>query len=216
MGSTNKRLLIDLDSGALVPFRDFFYNPWMINNTHIVFTGPSGSGKSTIIAHVLETFPSIAFSISHTTRTPRKGEIDGVSYFFVTRDRFESMIRNNELLEYVEYNGNYYGTSVSQLKEARRILLLDLEYDGVEYCRKQCPNFVIVYIHCDRNVALERLRKRMYNNPKEAEEVENRMKLYDRFASIKSFCDHVVDNTDSLEDSKRDIDKFIRERFDLQ
>lgn len=181
----------------------------MIDNAHLVLTGPSGSGKSTIIKHIMSRFP-FDFSISHTTRDPREGEVDGRDYFFVTREKFESMARRQELLEYVEYNHNYYGTSVSQLKDPSKTVLLDLEYDGVVYCKKNCPNFVIMYIDCDRDVACERLRKRMSGNKKE---VEERMELYKAFDSIKDKCDYIVNNTHSLEESKRKVEEIISKVF---
>lgn len=188
----------------------------MIEKMHLVFTGPSGSGKSTIIEHVLTTFPSFSFSVSHTTRAPREGEVCGKDYFFVSRDVFGSMIRNKELLEYTEYNGNYYGTSIAQLEDADRPLVLDVEYDGVLYCRRRCPNFVIVYIHCDREVACRRLQERVRGRSGSSSEVENRMRLYDKFYAVKDMCNHVIDNTHDLGESKRNIKDFIRRTFELE
>ncbi|AEI69229.1 guanylate kinase [Encephalitozoon hellem ATCC 50504] len=184
----------------------------MIDTVHLVFTGPSGSGKSTIIGHVLSRFP-FEFSVSHTTRAPREGEVNGKDYYFVTVREFEEMVRGQELLEYVRYNGNYYGTSASQLKNTRKTVLLDLEYDGVLYCKKNCPNFVIIYIHCDKDVARERLEKRMGSGLKR--EIEARMDLYEAFNSIRGKCDYEVDNTHSLEKSKKEVEKIISKVFML-
>ncbi|AFN82448.1 guanylate kinase [Encephalitozoon romaleae SJ-2008] len=178
----------------------------MIDTVHLVFTGPSGSGKSTIISHILSKFP-FKFSVSHTTRAPRKGEVNGKDYHFVSTKEFEEMVRNQEFLEYVQYNGNYYGTGVSQLKNSQKTVLLDLEYEGVLYCKKNYPNFVILYIHCDKNVARERLEKRMGN--KSEKDIEARMSLYEAFNSIKDKCDYVIDNTHSLEKSKGEVEEII-------
>ena len=76
----------------------------------IVLSGPSGSGKGTIIKSLLQQREDTVLSISVTTRAPRPGEEDGVHYFFRTREDFEELIRRNALLEFAEYNGNYYGT----------------------------------------------------------------------------------------------------------
>lgn len=179
----------------------------MIDRQHLVFTGPSGSGKSTLIKHVLDTFPTFAFSVSHTTRAPRSGEADGKSYFFVSRDRFEEMIADNELLEHTEYNGNYYGTSIAQLQDAKCTLLLDIEYDGILFCRAHCPNFVTVYIHCDKDAARLRLQQRMNS------EVESRMQLYDGFCAVRPLCTYAVDNNRSLEDSKAAVEDIVRKAF---
>ena len=83
----------------------------------IVLSGPSGSGKSTVIKQLMENRGNIHFSVSYTTRSPREGEVDGVSYNFVDRAEFERMIDNNEFLEYAEYSGNYYGTSLKVIEE---------------------------------------------------------------------------------------------------
>ncbi|ADM10977.1 guanylate kinase [Encephalitozoon intestinalis ATCC 50506] len=182
-----------------------------MDKAHLVLTGPSGSGKSTIISHILSRFP-FGFSVSHTTRQPRKGEVNGKDYFFVTTEEFESMVKRQELLEYIKYNGNYYGTGSDQLKVSEKAILMDLEYDGVMYCRKNYPNFVVVYIDCDKDVAYERLKKRMENKNRE-DEVKGRMKLYEKFDSIKKDCDYVIDNTHSLERSKKEIEEIISKEF---
>ena len=80
--------------------------------TLIVLSGPSGVGKSTVISKLLSERKDIYFSVSFTTRKPREGEVDGVNYNFVSREEFERMIEDGELLEYAEYVGNYYGTSL--------------------------------------------------------------------------------------------------------
>ncbi|KAM0672361.1 guanylate kinase [Ordospora colligata] len=179
---------------------------------HLVLTGPSGSGKSTIVGYVLTGFP-FRFCISHTTRMPREDEEDGVDYFFTTKEVFEEMIRNDEIIEYVNYNGNYYGTSVSQIDADEDRLLLDLEYKGVLHCKEKYPGFVVVYIDCKKEIACERLNARM--NGKKRDEIEGRMRLYDEFGSIKDKCDYIIDNSNSLEDSKRRIADIICKEFGL-
>ncbi|KAH9412218.1 guanylate kinase [Ordospora pajunii] len=179
---------------------------------HLVLTGPSGSGKSTIVGYVLAAFP-FRFCISHTTRMPREGEEDGVEYFFTAKDVFEEMIHDGKIIEYAEYNGNYYGTSASQIDTAEDRLLLDLEYNGVLHCKEKYPGFVVVYIDCRKDVAYERLNARM--NGKRRDEIEGRMRLYDEFGSIKRKCDYIIDNSNSLESSKRRIAEIIAMEFEL-
>ncbi len=105
----------------------------MNNGIVFVISGPSGSGKGTVLKVLREIYDGFAVSVSATTRSPREGERDGVEYFFKTREEFEELIRNKEVLEYTEYNGNYYGTLKS---EAERIsasgkdLILEIEVDG--------------------------------------------------------------------------------------
>ena len=81
----------------------------------LVISGPSGCGKSTVIGKMMAERENVEFSVSATTRPPRPGEREGVDYFFVSRERFEEMIRNNELLEHAEFVGNCYGTPKSQV-----------------------------------------------------------------------------------------------------
>lgn len=99
----------------------------------IVISGPSGSGKGTVVEVLRQIAPNTGVSVSATTRSPREGEKDGVSYYFKTREEFEKLIENGEVLEHTTYNGNYYGTLKS---EAMRIigegkdLILEIEVDG--------------------------------------------------------------------------------------
>ena len=99
----------------------------------IVISGPSGVGKSTVLKRVMEQTPNLHFSVSATTRPMRPGEIDGVNYFFVSREAFQQMISDGALLEYAEYVGNYYGTPEAPLDKALaegRDILLDIEVQG--------------------------------------------------------------------------------------
>ena len=117
--------------------------------TLIVLSGPSGVGKSTVIAELLSERKDIYFSVSFTTRQPRPGEVDGVNYNFVTRPEFERMIRDNELLEYAEYVGNYYGTSLKIIRDRLdqgQDVLLDIEVQGAATVKAKCPEAVLIFI----------------------------------------------------------------------
>lgn len=115
----------------------------------IVLSGPSGTGKSTVIAQLLRTRPNIYFSVSFTTRAPRPGEVDGVNYNFVDRETFEAMIGRGEFLEYAQYVGNYYGTSLKVIEEKRDAgidVLLDIEVQGAAKVRAKCPDAVMIFL----------------------------------------------------------------------
>lgn len=125
----------------------------------IVLSGPSGSGKSTVVKQLMKQRGNIHFSVSYTTRAPRSEDIDGVTYHFVDRAEFEAMIVRNEFLEYAEYSGNYYGTSLKAIEQQQAAgvdVLLDIEVQGAANVRAKCPDAVLVFIVPPTYTELER------------------------------------------------------------
>jgi len=115
----------------------------------IIISAPSGSGKGTVIHRILKLKPDIVFSVSATTRAPRPGEVEGVSYRFVTRERFEEMIENDDFLEYAEYVGEFYGTPKKPIYEgleAGKDVLLDIEIKGAGQVLEKIPDALTIFI----------------------------------------------------------------------
>ncbi len=130
----------------------------------LVVSGPSGAGKGTVVKHFREMVPEIGFSVSATTRPPREGEVDGKDYYFVTRDEFEKMIADGEMLEYNEFCGNLYGTPKKEAEKAAENgidLILEIESNGAFNVKRAMPDTVLVMIMPQNLVQLEeRLRGR--------------------------------------------------------
>ncbi len=129
-----------------------------------IISAPSGSGKSTLTNELRRTVPNLDFSISYTTRPPRGSELSGREYFFIGRDEFERMIREDEFLEYAEVFGNYYGTARRFLREATargHDLLLDIDVQGAAQVKQKVPDAASIFILPPSREELERrLRRR--------------------------------------------------------
>ena len=120
----------------------------MIGNL-IIISSPSGGGKGTLIKEVLKTVPKIGYSVSYTTRRVRAGETHGKDYFFVSRREFENLIEEQALLEFAEVHGNFYGTSLSQVRtevETGRDVILEIDVQGAANVRTKVPESLSVFI----------------------------------------------------------------------
>lgn len=129
-----------------------------------VITAPSGTGKNTIIEMVRKDLKELGYSISHTTRAPRKGEIDGVHYYFVGKKQFEKMIQAQEFVEWAVVYNELYGTSISSVRSAQvsgKDVLLDLDIQGARQIKKRFPDSTSIFIVPPSLQTLrERLEKR--------------------------------------------------------
>ncbi len=137
----------------------------------VVFSAPSGCGKDTLLRELFQrdTNGDFVLSRSMTTRSPRIDEKDGVDYFFVTRSYFEQLIERDELIEYAEYNGNYYGTPKEPVEAwlaEGKVVFLEIEVQGASKVRQRCPESVSIFVMPPSIEELERrLLKRQTDSP---------------------------------------------------
>jgi len=134
-----------------------------------VVSGASGVGKSTVLSRVMKNREDLRFSVSATTRPARAGEVDGESYYFVSKDKFQDMIEKHEFLEYDAHMDNYYGTPKAQLEEKLQVgsVILDIEPNGAFNVRRERPDAVLIFI---APPSLEELESRLRGRGDTSEE----------------------------------------------
>ncbi|GAJ59517.1 guanylate kinase [Geobacillus thermoleovorans B23] len=162
----------------------------------IVMSGPSGVGKGTV-RKALFSQPDINlhYSVSVTTRKPREGEVEGVDYFFRTREQFEQMIRENKLLEWAEYVGNYYGTPIDYVEKTLaegKDVFLEIEVQGAMKVRRAFPEALFIFL---APPSLTELEKRIMGRGTESKElIENRLRAAKEELEMMDEYDYVVEN----------------------
>ncbi|MCE1226758.1 MAG: guanylate kinase [Geobacteraceae bacterium] len=140
----------------------------------IVISAPSGAGKTTLCNGLVSRFPALKESISYTTRQPRAGEQDGVDYHFVPVERFKQMIAENEFAEWAEVHGNFYGTAIATLEQARVDgidILLDIDCQGARILKDRGINGLFVFV---LPPSMTELRRRLESRSSDAKEVIER------------------------------------------
>jgi len=137
----------------------------------IVLSGPSGVGKGTVCAALRKVAPDIVYSVSATTRSPRQGEVDGVNYFFKTREQFQQLIDTDEVLEWAEYVGNFYGTPRRFVEETLRSghdVILEIEVQGALQVKQKFDEGVFIFL---LPPSLDELENRIVTRGTETDEV---------------------------------------------
>jgi guanylate kinase len=175
----------------------------------IIVSGPSGAGKSALVEGVLRSLDHIRFSVSYTTRAPRGTEQDGVEYYFVDRDEFQSLIRDDALLEWAEVHSNYYGTSrkfVDDLLAQGEDVILDIDVQGAQTIRDKRPDTVSVFV---MPPSYEVLRKRLERRSlDEGLVIEQRLKRACNEIRWYNKYDYLIVNED-LDDSIHQLEAII-------
>ncbi|MFA6988600.1 MAG: guanylate kinase [Candidatus Gastranaerophilaceae bacterium] len=174
-----------------------------------VIAGPSGVGKGTLVKMLLEKHPEIKLSISATTRKPRKGEIDGVHYFFISKEKFLEKIGKEEFIEWAEFSGNYYGTyfkTVEDSLNSGRDIILEIEVQGAKQIKEKLSQSKLIFI---LPPSKEELKNRLIGRNSETEEaIKNRLAQVEReYKEAEKFDFKVVN--DNLETALVALEELI-------
>ncbi|MBQ3005080.1 MAG: guanylate kinase [Clostridia bacterium] len=180
------------------------------DGTLIIFSGPSGSGKDTVLNELLQKHDDVKLSISATTRKPRENEVDGVHYYFISKEDFEKKIDDNEMLEYAVYGDNYYGTPkapVDKWLTEGKTVILKIEVQGAEKIRKMYPEALSIFIMPPSLAVLE---KRIRGRQSEKEEdIIKRLSIAKNELERACEYDFAVIN-DDLDDAVEDVASIIK------
>ncbi|MFC7320390.1 guanylate kinase [Halobacillus campisalis] len=183
----------------------------MIKEKGILFilSGPSGVGKGTVRKALFDQSTDLRYSISMTTRDPREGEVDGVDYFFKSREEFERLIEQGQLIEHAEYVGNYYGTPkeyVEHTLEQGKDVFLEIEVQGALKVRENFPQGVFVFLIPP---SLEELKDRIVSRGTETEEkVKNRLLAAKEEIEMMDAYDYVVVN-DQVDSAVKKVQAIV-------
>lgn len=161
----------------------------------IVISGPSGVGKDTLIKRMLELDGNLRYSVSATTRPPRPGEVDGVDYSFVSRERFQQLVDEGAFLEHATYNGNLYGTLAERVQRERKTghdMVLKIEVQGAEQVRAKAPDGVFIFV-APPSVD-ELVKRQVKRNTETSQDMAARRQIATREMEHASHYDHVVVN----------------------
>lgn len=179
----------------------------------IILSGPSGVGKGTV-RELFMNDPqlNLSYSVSMTTRPKRQGERDGIDYFFVSKEDFLEAIKNDELLEYAEFVGNYYGTPqqyVEKLRNEGKNVVLEIEVEGAKQVTKKCPDALTIFIIPPSLAELERRIRGRRSEPEEI--IQKRLAKATKELELVSDYKYVVCNEDPH--LAADIIKLIIKRY---
>lgn len=177
----------------------------------IILSGPSGVGKGTVRAAIFkENLFNYVYSVSATTRKSRPGEVDGTDYYFVSREEFEQMIREDALLEYAEYVGNYYGTPIQMIEDnlsQGRDVFLEIEVQGAMKVREKMPEGIFIFLAPPN---LEELESRIAGRGTDCPEViYERMQMAREEIDLMQHYDYVVVN-DTVENAVKRVNAIIQ------
>ena len=176
----------------------------------IVLSGPSGVGKGTVRKEIFDDpTTSYKYSLSMTTRQMREGEVNGVDYFFKTKEEFEALIQEDQFIEYAEYVGNYYGTPVQYVKDTMaegHDVFLEIEVEGAKQVRKKFPDALFIFL---APPSLDHLKERLIGRGTETDEkIQSRVNEARKEVEMMNLYDYVVVN-DEVHLAKERIQSIV-------
>jgi len=180
-------------------------------NKIILITAPSGSGKTSVVNHLMKKFPSLAFSVSATTRTPRKNEKSGQDYYFISENEFRDKIQKKEFLEWeMVYEGKYYGTLKSEMERIwneNKIPVLDIDVQGAIHVQQQYPvNTIAIFIQAP---STEELKRRLKNRGSETEEsLQARLNKSNYEMTFKKHFENIITN-ENFQTACKEADQIV-------
>jgi guanylate kinase len=180
------------------------------NGTLYIISAASGAGKTTLVSAVLEQVDDLEVSVSHTTRAPREGEVDGVNYHFVDKQTFEAMVEDSEFIEYATVFGNMYGTSRQHIQEQLlkgKDVILEIDWQGARQIRQLMPDCKSVYIVPP---STEALRERLTSRGKDDEEIIAR-RMQEAISEMSHYVefDYLIIN-DDFDEARDNLAAIIR------
>ncbi|MEH2057810.1 MAG: guanylate kinase [Nostoc sp.] len=175
----------------------------------IVLTGPSGVGKGTLMRSLLQRHPELYYSVSVTTRSPRPGETDGKSYYFISRSKFEQLVAEGEFLESAEFAGNCYGTpreAVLNQINSGKLVVLEIELEGARQIRASFPSALSIFI---LPPSFDELEKRIRSRGQDSEEAIARrlLRAQEEIQAADEFNIQIVN--DDFETALNDIEAVL-------
>ncbi len=180
-----------------------------MNKKLYVISGSSGVGKGTVLKEFLKRNPDFMLSVSCTTRSPRDGEVDGVNYFFISKEEFKNCIEGEKFLEWAEFAGNFYGTKkkfINQCLEEGKDIILEIDTQGALQVKKQMPEAVLIFICPPSPEALEkRLRGR---HTEDEETIRKRLKIVEEELARAQYFDYKIIN-DNLDNAVSELENVI-------
>ena len=179
------------------------------DNIMVILSSPSGAGKTTLTKKIQQKYQSFKISVSHTTRSPRSNEIDGVDYFFVSKNDFSKLIKQEKFYEYAEIFGNFYGTSKKVVNETikKNDLIFDIDWQGTKQLSKfEDLKLIKIYLITDNK---DELKKRLISrNQNTSDEIEKRLDSFESDIKHWNDYDYIIINK-NLENCFKQIEKII-------